>query len=114
MALTRRGPRDTQGDEACVSWADHFDCHSTRYRKQEPGVQQLKRVSINALVLPLFKEETVGFVCVCDWFVEIDDMCMRDGLPRSGNGAGIFADGLKQAVDSGLGNLDKPGIITQD
>ena len=33
-------------------------------------------------------------------------MYMRDGLHLSGKGAGVFADGLKQAVDSGgLGNV---------
>ena len=30
---------------------------------------------------------------------------MRDGLHLSGKGAGVFDDGLKQAVDSGLGNV---------
>ena len=30
---------------------------------------------------------------------------MRDGLHLSGKGAGVFADGLKQGVDSGLGNV---------
>ena len=30
---------------------------------------------------------------------------MRDGLHLRVKGAGVFADGLKQAVDSGLGNV---------
>ena len=30
---------------------------------------------------------------------------MQDGLHLSGKGAGIFADGLKQAVESGLDNV---------
>ena len=30
---------------------------------------------------------------------------MRDGLHLSGKGAGVFGDGLKRAVDSGLGNV---------
>ena len=34
-----------------------------------------------------------------------EDMYMRDGLHLSGKGAGVFADGLKQALDSGLGNV---------
>ena len=34
-----------------------------------------------------------------------EEMDMRDGLHLSGKGAGVFADGLKQAVDSGLGNV---------
>ena len=34
-----------------------------------------------------------------------EEMYMRDGLHLSGKGAGVFADGLKQAVDSGLGNV---------
>ena len=32
---------------------------------------------------------------------------MRDGLHLGGKGSGVFADGLKQAVDSGLGNVFK-------
>ena len=39
-------------------------------------------------------------------FVAKEYMYMRDGLHLSGKGAGVFADGLKQAVDSGgLGNV---------
>ena len=34
-----------------------------------------------------------------------EEMYVRDGLHLSGKGAGVFADGLKQAVDSGLGNV---------
>ena len=34
-----------------------------------------------------------------------EEVYMRDGLHLSGKGAGIFADGLKQAVDSALGNV---------
>ena len=30
---------------------------------------------------------------------------MRDGLHLSGKWAGVFADGLKRTVDSGLGNV---------
>ena len=29
-----------------------------------------------------------------------EEMCMRDGLHLSGKVAGVFADGLKQAVDN--------------
>ena len=33
------------------------------------------------------------------------DIYTRDGLHLSGKGPGVFADGLKQAVDRGLGNV---------
>ena len=34
-----------------------------------------------------------------------EEMYMRDGLHLSGKRAGVFADDLKQAVDSGLDNV---------
>ena len=34
-----------------------------------------------------------------------EEMYMRDGLNVSGTGAGVFANGLKQAIDRGLGNV---------
>ena len=51
----------------------------------------------------LCKEADVGFVDLRSSFVEKEDM--RDGLYLSGKGAGVCADGLKQAVYSGLGNV---------
>ena len=39
---------------------------------------------------------------LCSSFVAMEAMYMRDGLHLSGKGAGVFADGLEQAVDSGL------------
>ena len=34
-----------------------------------------------------------------------EEMYMRNGLHLSGKGAGVFAAGLTQAVDGGLGNV---------
>ena len=62
-------------------------------------------MSINSLVQQLCKEEDVGFVDLWSSFEAKEEMYMRDGLHLSGKGAGVFADGLKQAVDSGLGNV---------
>ena len=45
-----------------------------------------------------------GFVDLWS-FVANEEMYMRDGLHLSGKGADIFANGLKQAVGSGLGNV---------
>ena len=69
------------------------------------GYRNSRRMSINSLVQQLCKEEDVGFVDLWSSFVEKEEMYMRDGLHLSGKGAGVFADGLKQAVDSGLGNV---------
>ena len=69
------------------------------------GYRNSRRMSINRLVQQLCKEEDVGFVDLWSSFVAKEDMYMRDGLHLSGKGAGVFADGLKQAVDSGLGNV---------
>ena len=72
-------------------------------RKQ--GYRNSRRMAINRLVQQLCKEEDVGFMDLWSSFVAKEEMCMRDGLQLSGKGAGAFADGLKQAVDSGLGNV---------
>ena len=69
------------------------------------GYRNSRRMSINSLVQQLCKEEDVGFVDLWSSFVAKEEMYMRDGLHLSGKGAGVFADGLKQAVDSGLGNV---------
>ena len=69
------------------------------------GYRNSRRMSINRLVQQLCKEEDVGFVDLWSSFVAKEEMCMGDGLYLSGKGAGVFADGLKQAVDSGLGNV---------
>ena len=69
------------------------------------GYRNSRRMSINRLVQQLCKEEDVGFVDLWSSFVAKEEMYMRDGLHLSGKGAGVFADGLKQAVDSGLGNV---------
>ena len=69
------------------------------------GYRNSRRMSINRLVQQLCKEEDVGFVDLWSSFVEKEEMYMRDGLHLSGKGAGVFADGLKQAVDSVLGNV---------
>ena len=45
------------------------------------------------------------FVDLWSSFVAKEEMYMRDVLHLSGKGAGVFADGLKQAVYSGLGNV---------
>ena len=64
-----------------------------------------RRMLINRLVQQLCKEEDVVFVDFWSSFVAKEEMYMRDGLHLSGKGAGVFADGLKQAVDSRLGNV---------
>ena len=69
------------------------------------GYRNSRRMAINTLVQQLCKEEDVGFVDLWSSFVEKEKMYMRDGLHLSGKGAGVCADGLKQAVDSGLGNV---------
>ena len=69
------------------------------------GYRNSRRMSINRLVQQLCKEEDVGFVDLWSSFVAKEEMYMRDGLHLSGKGAGVFADGLKQAVESGLGNV---------
>ena len=62
-------------------------------------------MAINRLGQQLCKEDYVGFVDLWSSFVAKDEMYMRDDLHLSGKGAGVLADGLKQAVDSGLGNI---------
>ena len=69
------------------------------------GYRNSRRMSINRLVQQLCNEEDVGFVDLWSNFVAKEEMYMRDGLHLSGKGAGVFADGLKQAVDSGLDNV---------
>ena len=50
---------------------------------------------------PVHSQPNFSATCI----VAKEEMYMRDGLYLSGKGAGVFADGLKQAVDSGLGNV---------
>ena len=69
------------------------------------GYRNSSRMSINILVQQLCKEEDVGFVDLWSSFVEKEELYMRDGLHLSGKGAGVFSDGLTQAVDSGLRNV---------
>ena len=69
------------------------------------GYGNSMRMAINRLVHQLCKEEDVGFVDLWSSFVAKEEMYMRDDLHLSGKGAGVFADGLTQAVDSGLGNV---------
>ena len=51
------------------------------------------------------QEEDVGFVDLCSSFVAKEEMYIRDGMHLRGKGTGVLADGLKQALDSGLGNV---------
>ena len=69
------------------------------------GYRNSRRMAINRLLQQLCKEEDVGFVDLWSRLVVEEEMYMRDGLHLMGKGAGFFADGLKQAVDSGLGNV---------
>ena len=62
------------------------------------GYRNSRRMSINRLVQQLCND-------LWSSFVEKQEMYMRDGLHLIGKGAGVFADGLKHAVDSGLGNV---------
>ena len=69
------------------------------------GYRNSRRMAINRLVQQLCREEDVGFVNLWSSFVAKEERYTRDGLHLSGKGAGVFADGLKQAVDSGFGNV---------
>ena len=69
------------------------------------GYRNSRRMAINRLVQQLCKEEDVGFMDLWSSFVAKEEVYMRDGLHPSGKGAGVFADVLKRAVDSGLGNV---------
>ena len=53
----------------------------------------------------LCREEEVGFVDLWGSFVGRADMYMKDGLHLSGMWAGVYADGLTAAVDSGMGSI---------
>ena len=77
------------------------------------GYRNSRRMSINRLVQQLCKEEDVGFVDLWSNFVAKEEMYMRDGLHLSGKGAGVFADSLKQAVDSGMGNVRYLKLVGQ-
>ena len=59
----------------------------------------------NKLVEKLCREEEVGFVDLWGGFLGRADMYMKDGLHLSGKGAAVFADGLRAAVDSGMGSI---------
>ena len=57
------------------------------------------------MVKRLCKDKEVGYVDLWDSFVGKEDMCVRDGLHRSGKGVAVFAEGLSGAVASGLGKV---------
>ena len=82
-----------------VGWLD-----STRDRRQERRIQELEedgdQHTIEAAVV-----EDVGFVDLWSSFVAKEEMYMKDVLHLNITCAGVFADGSKQAVDSGLGNV---------
>ena len=69
------------------------------------GYRNSRGMAINRLVQQLCKEDDVVFVDLCSSFVAKEEMYMREGLHISGKGAGVFADGLKPAVDSGMGKV---------
>ena len=58
------------------------------------GYRNSKRMAVNGMVEWLCKEEEVGYVDLWDSFVGKEEMYARDGLPLSGSGASVFAEGL--------------------
>ena len=65
------------------------------------GYRNSKRMAINGMVKRLCKEEDVGYVDLWDSFVGKEEMYVRDGGKR----AAVFAEGLSEAVASGLGKV---------
>ena len=63
------------------------------------------------LVEKLCREEEVGFVDLWGSFVGRADMYMKDGLHLSGKGAAVFADGLAESVDSGMGSVSNILVV---
>ena len=51
------------------------------------GYRHSRRMAVNGIVKQLCREEEVGFVDLWDSFVGKEEMYLRDGLHRSGNGA---------------------------
>ena len=51
------------------------------------------------------KEEVVGFVDLCGWFVGRADKYTIYGTQLSGKVAAVFADEINAAVDSGMGGI---------
>ena len=47
----------------------------------------------------------MGYVDLWDSFVGKGDIIVRDGLHLSGKGAAVFAEGLSEAIASGLGKV---------
>ena len=89
----------TQEDEASESWPDHSVSDYAMIGGSNQGYyMNSRRMAINRLVQQLCREEDVGFVDLWSSFVAKEKMYMRDGLHLSGKGAGVFADGLKQAI----------------
>jgi len=62
-----------------------------------------KNMAINALVEQMCKEDGVGFVDLCGYFIGKGDMYMRDGLHLSGKGASVFSENLLPSMDRGTG-----------
>ena len=62
-------------------------------------------MAVNGMVERLCKEEDVGYVDIWDSFVGNEELYFRDGLPLSGKGAAVLAEGLSGAVASGLGKV---------
>ena len=99
----------TQGNEISDSWggggAIILSGILYRDRRQESSVLEFKEDGDKWTIgQQLCKGEEVGFVDLWDSFVVNEEMYMIDGMHLSGKEAAVFADGLKQAVDSGLSN----------
>ena len=69
------------------------------------GYTNSKRMAINGMMKRLCKEEDVGYVDLWDSFVGKEEIYARDGLHLSEKGAVAFAEGLSEAVASGLGKV---------
>ena len=64
-----------------------------------------KRMAVNGMVQRLCKEEEVGYVDLWDSFVGKEEMYIIDGLHLSAKGSADSAEGLSEAVASGLGKV---------
>ncbi len=63
-------------------------------------------MAVNGMVQQLCREEEVGFVDMWDRFVGKEYMYSRDGLHLSGKPDAVLAEGLSEAVVSGLGKVE--------
>ena len=98
-------PGSTQEDETSESWPDHSVRDSTRDRKQEPRIQELEEDVDQQTSTAAMQGRGRGI----RGFME--QLCGEGGDVYEGwtaserKGSWSVADGLKQAVDSGLGNV---------